>query len=64
MILKFHDSSNAKLWFNLIYLANDQHVCLEGASLYMCICGTAAEMTRTRDLVGKRACLRTVGWAV
>jgi len=63
MILKFHDSSNAKLWFNLIYLANDQHVCLEGASLYMFICGTAAEMTVTRDLEGKRACLRTVGWA-
>lgn len=53
MILKFHDSSNAKLWFNLIYLSNDQHACLKGGSLYMCICGTAAEMTGTRDVVGQ-----------
>lgn len=53
MILKFHDSSNAKLWFNLIYLSNDQHACLKGGSLYMCICGTAAEMTGTRDEVGQ-----------
>lgn len=35
MILKFHDSSNAKLLFKLIYVTNDQHMCLEDASLCM-----------------------------
>lgn len=33
MILKFRDSSNAKLLFKLIYLTNDQHMRLEDASL-------------------------------
>lgn len=61
MILKFHDSSNAKLLFKLIYLANDQHMCLEGGSRCLCVCGAAAVMTKMRNEVGHGARPRTTG---
>lgn len=61
MILNFHDSSNAELLFKLIYLTNDQHMCLEDASLCVYVCGPATVMTKTRNAVGHGACPRAAG---
>lgn len=38
MILKFLDRSKAKLLFKLIYLTNDQHICLQESYLSLCVC--------------------------